>query len=98
MSRITSDVTSRDFAMDSDVPAGRSVEISLGTQEVISIDLDDLDPNAGDVIDVLKEGQCKIWAWTKLASEYWRRGFLDAAERIAHAAIDCACRLTLKWF
>ena len=76
-----------------DVPPNRTVDIELGGQEVISIDLDNLDPNPDDVLDLLKEGQCKIWVWTKLAGEYWRRGILDAAERIAQAAIECAFKL-----
>ncbi|TFK25227.1 RNA polymerase II-associated protein [Coprinopsis marcescibilis] len=71
-----------------EVQTGRSVDIELGGQEVITIDLDNLDPNPVDVLDLLKEGQCKIWIWTKLAAEYWRRGYLDAAEKIAQAAIE----------
>ncbi|CAA7261853.1 unnamed protein product [Cyclocybe aegerita] len=67
---------------------GRSVDIELGGQEVITIDLDNLDPNPDDVLDLLKEGQCKIWVWTKLAGEYWRRGYLAAAERIALTAVE----------
>jgi len=77
------------FEMDDLTPPGRSVDIELGGQEVITIDLDNLDPNPEDVLDLLKDGQCKIWVWTKLAGEYWRRGFLEAAEKIALAAIDC---------
>ncbi|PFH49770.1 hypothetical protein AMATHDRAFT_76029 [Amanita thiersii Skay4041] len=72
-----------------DIAPGRSVDIELGGQEVITIDLDNLDPNPEDVLDLLKDGQCKIWVWTKLAGEYWRRGYLDAAEQIATAAIEC---------
>lgn len=68
----------------------RSIDIELGGQEVITIDLDNLDPNPEDVLDLLKEGQCKVSVWTKLAGEYWRRGYLAAAEKIAHSAIDCA--------
>ncbi|KAH6914432.1 pol II transcription elongation factor [Coprinopsis sp. MPI-PUGE-AT-0042] len=71
-----------------DLPIGRSVDIELGGQEVITIDLDNLDPNPADVLDLLKEGQCKVWIWTKLAAEYWRRGYLGAAEKIATAAIE----------
>lgn len=67
----------------------RSIDIELGGQEVITIDLDNLDPNPEDVLDLLKDGQCKIWVWTKLAGEYWRKGFFDAAERIAHTAVEC---------
>jgi len=69
---------------------GRNFEIELGGQEVISIDLDRLDPNPDDVLDVLREGQCRVWVWTKLAGEYWRRGYLDAAAKIANTAIECA--------
>jgi len=77
--------------MQGDLPAStRSVDIELGGQEVITIDLDNLDPNPEDVLDLLKEGQCKVWVWTKLAGEYWRRGYLDAAERIARSAVECA--------
>lgn len=71
-----------------DVVPGRSVDIELGGQEVITIDLDNLDPDPNDVLDLLKEGNCKVWVWTKLAGEYWRRGYLEAAERIATTAIE----------
>ncbi|KAF5351734.1 hypothetical protein D9756_007677 [Leucocoprinus leucothites] len=67
---------------------GRTVDIDLGTAEVITIDLDNLDPNPDDVLDLLKDGQCKDWVWTKLAGEYWRKGYLDGAERIALTAIE----------
>lgn len=79
-----------------EIASGRSVDIELGGQEVISIDLDNLDPNPDDVLDLLKEGQCKIWVWTKLAGEYWRRGYLEPAERIANAAIDCTFELVFR--
>ncbi|KAL0578531.1 protein required for normal CLN1 and CLN2 G1 cyclin expression [Marasmius crinis-equi] len=69
-------------------PTGRSVDIELGGQEVITIDLDNLDPDPQDVLDLLKDGDCKVWVWTKLAGEYWRRGYLDAAETIVNAGID----------
>ena len=68
---------------------GRSVDIELGGQEVITIDLDNLDPNPDDVLDLLKDGQCKVWVWTKLAGEYWRRGYLEAAEKIGRSAVEC---------
>ncbi|KAF8971112.1 RNA polymerase II-associated protein [Flammula alnicola] len=74
--------------MDDTPLAGRSVDIELGGQEVITIDLDNLDPNPDDVLDLLKDGQCTIFVWTKLAGEYWRRGYLEAAERIALSAIE----------
>lgn len=74
---------------DSSNNAGRSIDIELGGQEVITIDLDNLDPNPDDVLDLLKEGQCRVSVWARLAGEYWRRGYLSAAERIAHSAIEC---------
>ncbi|KAF8198079.1 RNA polymerase II-associated protein [Pholiota molesta] len=74
--------------MDDTSLPGRSVDIELGGQEVITIDLDNLDPNPDDVLDLLKDGQCTVFVWTKLAGEYWRRGYLEAAERIAHSAIE----------
>lgn len=74
---------------DEIVPAGRSVDIELGGQEVITIDLDNLDSDPEDVLELLKDGQCKVWVWTKLAGEYWRRGHHAAAERIANTAVDC---------
>lgn len=69
-------------------PSGRSIDIELGGQEVITIELDNLDPNPDDLLEVLREGQCKVWIWTRLAAEYWRRGYLDAAEKIAQTALD----------
>lgn len=69
---------------------GRSIDIELGGQEVINIDLDILDSNADDVLEVLKEGQPKVAYWTRLAGEYMRRGYLDAAEKIALSAIESA--------
>ncbi|KZT29077.1 TPR-like protein [Neolentinus lepideus HHB14362 ss-1] len=68
--------------------ATRSIDIEIGTQEVITIELDNLDSNPSDLVDLLKEGQCKVRVWTRLASEYWRRGYLDAAEKIGHAAVE----------
>ncbi|KAG9316871.1 hypothetical protein JVU11DRAFT_2947 [Chiua virens] len=73
---------------DSTNGTGRSIDIELGGQEVITIDLDNLDPNPDDVLDLLKEGQCRVSVWTRLAGEYWRRGYLSAAERISHSAIE----------
>jgi hypothetical protein len=69
---------------------GRSIDIELGGQEVINIELDNLDSNADDVLEVLKEGQPKVAYWTRLAGEYMRRGHLDAAEKIALSAIESA--------
>jgi RNA polymerase-associated protein CTR9 len=74
---------------------GRSIDIELGGQEVINIELDTLDSNADDVLEVLKEGQPKVAYWTRLAGEYMRRGHLDAAEKIALSAIESTSRF---WF
>ncbi|KAF8415196.1 hypothetical protein L210DRAFT_3432424, partial [Boletus edulis BED1] len=65
------------------------VDIELGGQEVITIGLDNFDPNSDGVLDLLKEGQCRVSVWAKLAGGCWRRGYLSAAERIAHSAIEC---------
>ena len=92
---------------------GRSIDIELGGQEVINIELDNLDSNADDVLEVLKEGQPKVAYWTRLAGEYMRRGYLDAAEKIALSAIESTFalrfiyvlrlkiirgRLSVQWF
>lgn len=69
---------------------GRSIDIELGGQEVINIELDALDSSADDVIEVLKDGQPKVGYWTRLAGEYLRREHLDAAEKIAVAAVESA--------
>ncbi|KAG7093919.1 hypothetical protein E1B28_007555 [Marasmius oreades] len=74
-------------------PSGRTVDIELGGQEVITIDLDNLDPDPQDVLDLLKEGECKVWVWTKLAREYWDKGHLEAAEKIAEAGMDSFSRI-----
>lgn len=71
-------------------PPGRTIDIELGGQEVITVELDSLDPIPDDLIELLREGQCRVWIWTRLAAEYWRRGHLDAAEKIAKAAIESA--------
>jgi hypothetical protein len=72
---------------------GRSIDIELGGQEVINIELDTLDSNADDVLEVLKEGQPKVAYWTRLAGEYMRRDHLDAAEKIALSAIESRLEL-----
>jgi hypothetical protein len=72
---------------------GRSIDIELGGQEVINIELDTLDSNADDVLEVLKEGQPRVAYWTRLAGEYMRRGHLDAAEKIALSAIESTLEL-----
>ncbi|TCD66299.1 hypothetical protein EIP91_001545 [Steccherinum ochraceum] len=69
-------------------PAGRTLDIELTSQEVISIDLDNLELNPDDLLEVLKDSQSKVWVWTKLAAEYWNQGHLDIAEKLAQGAID----------
>ncbi|VDB88728.1 unnamed protein product [Peniophora sp. CBMAI 1063] len=67
---------------------GRSIDLELGGQEVVTVELDELDPNADDIIEVLKEGQAKVAYWTRLAGEYLQNGNVDAAERICTSAVD----------
>jgi RNA polymerase-associated protein CTR9 len=70
-------------------PPARSMDIHLG-QEIVTIDLGDaLDPNPDAVLEVLVEGQCKVWYWTKLAGEYWRKGLFDSAELLAKSGVNC---------
>ena len=69
-------------------PAGRTLDIELTSQEVISVDLDNLELNPDDLLEVLKDSQSKVWVWTKLAAEYWNQGHLDIAEKLAQGAID----------
>ncbi|KAJ6594521.1 RNA polymerase II-associated protein [Mycena capillaripes] len=74
--------------MDGASPSGRTIDIELGGQEVITIDLDVLDP-VDEVLDLLSDPQCKAkaWVWTVVATEFWRRGSLEAAEKVATTAI-----------
>ncbi|KZT71727.1 TPR-like protein [Daedalea quercina L-15889] len=64
---------------------GRTIDIELGQHEVITVELDKLDPDPSDLLELLTEGQCKVSIWTRLAVEYWRKGWLEAAEKIAQA-------------
>ncbi|KAJ7467095.1 RNA polymerase II-associated protein [Mycena latifolia] len=68
--------------------SGRTIDIELGGQEVITIDLDVLDP-VDEVLDLLSDPQCKAkaWVWTVVATEFWRRGSLEAAEKVASTAV-----------
>ena len=77
-------------------PPGRTIDIELGGQEVITVELDSLDPNPDDLLELLRDGQCKVWIWTRLAAEYRRRGHLDAAEKIARIAIES--KVSMKFF
>ena len=80
-----------EMEMGTPPPVTRALEIDIGDQEVITIDLDALDQSTDDVINVLQDAQCRVATWTQLASEYWRRGWLDSAQKIAHAALECMC-------
>ena len=68
---------------------GRSLDIELSGQEIITVDLDNLDANPDDLLEVLRDAQSKVQVWTKLATEYWRRGNLEAAEKLAQGAQEC---------
>lgn len=69
---------------------GRSIDIELSGQEIITVDLDNLDASPDDLLDLLRESESQVWVWTRLATEYWRRGYLDAAEKLAQGAVECA--------
>lgn len=75
---------------------GRTIDIELGQHEVITVELDKLDTDSSDLIDLLTEGQCKVSIWTRLAVEYWRKGMIDAAEKIAQAGRECTNLLLLR--
>ncbi|KAI0084919.1 RNA polymerase II-associated protein [Irpex rosettiformis] len=66
---------------------GRSLDIELSGQEIITVDLDNLDADPDDLLDVLKESKSKVSVWLKLATEYWRRGSLEPAEKLAQGAV-----------
>lgn len=70
-----------------DSHTGKTIEIDL-INEVVTIELDDLEPDSSNIISLLLDGECKEWVWTKLAGEYWRRGYLDEAEKIAAAGVE----------
>ncbi|KAJ7028536.1 RNA polymerase II-associated protein [Mycena alexandri] len=80
--------------MDEAHPSGRTIDIELGGQEVITIDLDVLDP-VDEVLDLLSDPQCKaqVWVWTEVSTEFWRRGSLEAAEKVAMTAV----RIFKEW-
>jgi RNA polymerase-associated protein CTR9 len=80
--------------MDDDTLAvpSRTVDIELTGNEIITIDLDNLDPQPDDVLELLTDGKCKVQVWAHLGSEYLRNGFLDAAELLGGKAIECKWR------
>lgn len=69
--------------------SGRSVDIEINQQEVISVDLDALDPNPDELLELLLDAQAKVSIWSKFILEYWRRGWLDAAEKVCERGIEC---------
>ncbi|KAF8212535.1 RNA polymerase II-associated protein [Mycena galopus ATCC 62051] len=73
--------------MDAARPA-RTIDIELGGQEVITIDLDVLD-TVDEILDLLSDPQCraKAWVWTVVATEFWRKGSLEAADKVAAAGV-----------
>ncbi|THH04202.1 hypothetical protein EW145_g5695 [Phellinidium pouzarii] len=66
----------------------RSIDVELGGQEVVTIELDTLDSDPRDYIDLLIEGNAKVSIWTRLACEYWKKGLLESAQQCAESAID----------
>ena len=78
------------------LPMGRSVDIELPSHEIITIDLDRLDPNPEDVIELLNEAETYVNKWTKMIWEYWKVGLLDGAETIATKAIQRMYFLSLS--
>ncbi|KAK7006015.1 Tetratricopeptide repeat protein 1 [Favolaschia claudopus] len=70
-------------------PRTIDIELGAGGQEVITIDLNALD-DVDDLLALLADPQCKAkpWVWTIVATEFWRRGSLDAAERVARKAVN----------
>jgi hypothetical protein len=69
--------------------AGRSLDIELGT-DLVSVDLDILDPDPNDIMDLLKEADSGVLVWTRVADEYWRKGMKEGAEMIVQTAKSCA--------
>ena len=68
---------------------GRFVDIELGDQEEVAIDLDNLDADPKDILELLREANPSVWKWITFAGEYWRKGLHSAAEEICQAAIVC---------
>ncbi|KAF8306266.1 TPR-like protein [Clavulina sp. PMI_390] len=64
----------------------RVVDIVLRNGQVITVDPADLDPDPSSLLELLREGECDVRAWLRIALEYWRLGQLDAATTIAEAA------------
>jgi RNA polymerase-associated protein CTR9 len=76
----------------------RTVDIEIGSAEVITIDLDELDDSPEELLELLGDGSAKatVWLWTKLAAEYWRQGNLDAADKIGRTAVQCTLHVLIR--
>lgn len=70
--------------------AGRTMDIELGGQEIITIDLDTLDEDPNDFIDLLTDAQCEVSTWVKLTCEYLKKDLVAAADKIARKALQGA--------
>ena len=77
--------------------AGRSIDIEINQQEVISVDLDALDSNPEELLELLLDARAKVSIWSKFILEYWRRGWLDAAESVCERGIECAYTICGQW-
>ncbi|KAF9518383.1 hypothetical protein BS47DRAFT_1338316 [Hydnum rufescens UP504] len=71
------------------VDPDRPLDIHFSSGEIITIDLANLDPEPGtSVVELLREGECHVKAWVKLAVEYWKLGLLQPATDVAAAAVE----------
>lgn len=68
---------------------GRPYDIEIGTQEVITIDLDALEEDPSDLIELMRDSE-NPRVWGKLAAEYWRQGLPAIAEQICRDGIQSA--------
>ena len=69
----------------------RTLEVPLGSHEIVTIELDTLDPNPDDAIELLRDGKSKVEIWNKLGQEYCKQGYYTAALEIARCAVNCTC-------
>jgi len=74
---------------------GRTMDIELGGQEVVTIDLNSLDENPNDFIDLLTDAQCEVSTWLKFACEYMKKGMHASADKIVRSALTCALAANL---
>ena len=77
-----------DAILDQAPESGRSLDIELGT-DLVSVDLDNLDPDPNDIIELLKEANPGVLVWTRVAGEYWRKGLKQSADLIIQTAKAC---------